>query len=176
MRILPHDVIHLPLSDDDWQRTTGYFHLIARQLGRESPVYPSVSHLVLALQSDMNSLWQRMAKCGTARRQSRGEEVFSRFLVLLREYGMTHRSIPFYAEKLALTPNHLSAVVRQQSGLSVMDWLNRTTVMEAKVLLKHTSMMMYEIADRLCFPEPTAFNRYFKKQTGMTPLEYRESK
>lgn len=63
--------------------------------------------------------------------------------------------------------SHLSAVVRQQSGLSVMDWLNRTTVMEAKVLLKHTSLMMYEIADRLCFPEPTAFNRYFKKQTGI---------
>lgn len=175
LQILPHDVIHLSLADDDWQRTSEYIQLIARELLRESPVFTAVSHLVLALQSDMNSLWQHMEKNGTARRQSRGEEVFARFLALLREYGMTHRSIPFYAEKLDLTPNHLSAVVRQQSGLSVMDWLNRTTVMEAKVLLKHTSMMMYEIADRLCFPEPTAFNRYFKKQTGMTPLEYREN-
>lgn len=173
VQILPHDVIHLSLADEDWQRTSGYIRLIADELHREN--YPAVSHLILALQCDMNSLWQRMEKSGTARRQSRGEEVFARFLALLRDYGMTHRTIPFYAERLALTPNHLSAVVRQQSGLSVMDWINRTTIMEAKILLKHSTLMMYEIADRLCFPEPTAFNRYFKKQTGITPLEYRES-
>ncbi|MBQ9236948.1 MAG: AraC family transcriptional regulator [Prevotella sp.] len=101
--------------------------------------------------------------------------MFAQFLALLREYGMTHRGIAFYTERLALTPNHLSAVVRQQSGISVMDWINRTTVMEAKILLKHSTLMVYEIADRLCFSEPTAFNRYLKKQTGITPLEYREN-
>lgn len=174
VQILPHDVIHLSLADGDWQRTSGYIRLIADELHRDNS--PAVSHLILALQCDINSLWQRMEKSGTARRQSRGEEVFARFLALLRDYGMTHRTIPFYAERLALTPNHLSAVVRQQSGLSVMDWINRTTIMEAKILLKHSTLMMYEIADRLCFPEPTAFNRYFKKQTGMTPLEYRGNK
>ena len=173
VQILPHDVIHLSLADGDWQRTSSFIRLIADELHRDNN--PAVSHLILALQCDINSLWQRMEKSGTDRRQSRGEEVFSRFLVLLRKYGMTHRNIPFYAAQLALTPNHLSAVVRQQSGLSVMDWINRTTIMEAKILLKHSTLMMYEIADRLCFSEPTAFNRYFKKQTGITPLEYRES-
>ena len=67
-------------------------------------------------------------------------------------------------------------VVRQQSGLSVMDWLNRITTTEAKVLLKHSDLMIYEIDERLNFPEPTAFNRYFKKQVGVTPLQYREGK
>ena len=173
LQILPHEVIHLSLADGDWQRTSGYIRLIADELHRDNN--QAVSHLVLALQCDINSLWQRMEKSGTARRQSRGEEVFARFLTLLRDYGMTHRTIAFYADRLALTPNHLSAVVRQQSGLSIMDWINRTTIMEAKILLKHSTLMMYEIADRLCFPEPAAFNRYFKKQTGMTPLEYREN-
>ncbi len=174
LQILPHEVIHLSLADGDWQRTSGYIRLIADELHRDNN--QAVSHLVLALQCDIINLWQRMEKSGTARRQSRGEEVFARFLALLRDYGMTHRTIALYADRLALTPNHLSAVVRQQSGLSVMDWINRTTIMEAKILLKHSTLMMYEIADRLCFPEPTAFNRYFKKQTGMTPLEYREHK
>ena len=100
----------------------------------------------------------------------------SRFFTLLRQHGTTQRNIPFYANKLALTANHLSDVVRQQSGLSVMDWLNRTTTTEAKVLLKHSDLMIYEIGERLNFPEPTAFNRYFKKQVGMTPLQYREGK
>ncbi|MBQ8046468.1 MAG: helix-turn-helix transcriptional regulator [Prevotella sp.] len=100
----------------------------------------------------------------------------ARFAALLREHGSTVRNIAFYAERLALTPNHLSAVVRQQSGLSVVDWLNRTTVTEAKLLLKHSNLMIYEISDRLQFPEPTAFNRYFKSRVGVTPLEYREGK
>lgn len=173
-QILPHDVICLHLTDDYWQRVTNYFGLIASELRREMPVYPAVSHLVLALQCEINSLWHRMEKGQTISRKLRGEEVFGRFLKLLREHGMTHRNILFYAQRLALTPNHLSAVVRQQSSQSVMDWLNRTTIMEAKVLLKHSTLMMYEIADRLCFPEPTAFSRYFKKHTGMTPLQYRE--
>lgn len=99
----------------------------------------------------------------------------SRFVTLLRQYGTRERNIPFYASQLAITANHLSDVVRQQSGLSVMDWLNRTTITEAKVLLKHSDLMIYEIGERLNFPEPTAFNRYFKKHVGMTPLEYREN-
>lgn len=173
-QMLPHDVICLHLTEDYWQRVTEYFGLIASELRRETPVYPAMSHLVLALQCEINSLWHRMEKGQTISRRLRGEEVFGRFLKLLREYGMTHRNISFYAQRLALTPNHLSAVVRQQSSQSVMDWLNRTTIMEAKVLLKHSTLMMYEIADRLCFPEPTAFSRYFKKHTGMTPLKYRE--
>ena len=80
-----------------------------------------------------------------------------------------------YADKLNLTPNHLSAVIRKHTGQSVMDWVNRTTITEAKVLLKNSDMKIYEIAERLNFPEPTAFNRYFKKQTGLTPAAYRKN-
>ena len=56
-----------------------------------------------------------------------------------------------------------------------MEWIQRTTATEAKPLLKHSDMMICEISERLNFPEPTAFNRYFKKQTGVTPLAYRNS-
>lgn len=56
-----------------------------------------------------------------------------------------------------------------------MDWLNEKTLLQAKVLLRHSDLMIYEIADRLGFPEPTAFNRYFKREAGMTPLEYKKS-
>jgi len=77
--------------------------------------------------------------------------------------------------KLNLTPNYLSAVIRKHTGQSVMDWVNRTTITEAKVLLKNSDMKIYEIAESLNFPEPTAFNRYFKKQTGLTPAAYRKN-
>ena len=167
------EVIYLSLTDEEWQRNTTYFFLIAQQLQRSNPVLESISHLVVSMITDIQNTWQALATKQALHYVSRGEEVFTKFLNLIRQYGATERSIPFYANQLALTPNHLSAVIRQQSGLSVMDWLNRITVMEAKILLKHTSLLMYEIAERLHFPEATAFNRYFKKQTGITPLEYR---
>lgn len=174
-RLLPHEVLHLPLDIGDWQRMTDYMAMVTRQLLREHVVDESVSHLVMSMMADASDLQRTSGKRQAAPYQSRGEELFSRFYALLRQWGMAERNIHFYASQLGITPNHLSAVVRQQSDMSVKDWFNRATVMEAKALLKYSTLMIYEIADRLHFPEPTAFNRYFKKQTGMTPLEYRET-
>lgn len=168
--------MHLSLHEDDNIRVGEYFDLIARQMGRLEHSDSAVSLLVLSMMSDVNELQRTLVSEGSRRKLSRSEEIMSSFFTLLRQYGTTQRNIPFHASLLALTPNHLSDVVRQQSGLSVMDWLNRTTTSEAKVLLKHSDLMIYEIGERLNFPEPTAFNRYFKKQVGTTPLEYREGK
>ena len=170
----PNEPLHLSLADEDFQRIGDYLHFIGRQMQREEHSDTAISYLIISMGADILNMQRSVAAQQSARKQSKGEQLMARFTALLRQYGSTVRRIPFYAERLALTPNHLSAVVRLQSGLSVMDWLHRTTVTEAKLLLKHSDLMIYEIADRLKFPEPTAFNRYFKHQTGITPLEYRE--
>ncbi|MBR6597757.1 MAG: helix-turn-helix domain-containing protein [Paludibacteraceae bacterium] len=174
-RLFPVDVLRLSLSEEDVRRVGAYFDLLSVQIAREEHSDSAISFLILSMMADMNKLQQTLASSCSHRKLSRSEEIMSRFVTLLRQYGTRERNIPFYASQLAITANHLSDVVRQQSGLSVMDWLNRTTITEAKVLLKHSDLMIYEIGERLNFPEPTAFNRYFKKHVGMTPLEYREN-
>ena len=62
---------------------------------------------------------------------------------------MQERSIPFYASQLRITPHHLSALIKKASGQSVMYWINRATIQEAKLLLKTNGMMAYEIANRM---------------------------
>lgn len=173
-RAFPTDVIHLALDEPSNHRIGGYFELIAQQLKREPFSEVAISHLILSMNADIISLQQNMGQQVRAHKPSRSEDIMAQFITLLRQYGTRERNIPFYANRLTLTPNHLSDVVRQQSGMSVMDWLHRTTTTEAKVLLKHSDLMIYEISERLNFTEPTAFNRYFKRQVGMTPLEYRE--
>lgn len=173
-RLLPKEVQHLFLEEADRKRFGTYFDLLYEQMTRAKVCDTAVSLLFLAMVADAASLNKTMYD-GNNSRQSRGEEIMARFIPLLRQYGTTQRNIPFYAEQLHITPNHLSDVVRQHSGLSVMDWIHRTTTTEAKLLLKHTDLMICEISERLNFPEPTAFNRYFKKQTGVTPLAYRNS-
>lgn len=171
-RLLPKEMLHLLLDTTDSKRFGTYFDLLYEQMTRAKVCDTAVSLLFLAMVADAASLNKTMYD-GNNSRQSRGEEIMARFIPLLRQYGTTQRNIPFYAEQLHITPNHLSDVVRQQSGLSVMDWIHRTTTTEAKLLLKHSNMMICEISERLNFTEPTAFNRYFKKQTGVTPLAYR---
>ena len=173
-RLLPKEVQHLFLEEADRKRFGTYFDLLYEQMTRAKVCDTAVSLLFLAMVADAASLNKTMYD-GNNSRQSRGEEIMARFIHLLRQYGTTQRNIPFYAEQLHITPNHLSDVVRQHSGLSVMDWIHRTTTTEAKLLLKHSDMMICELSERLNFPEPTAFNRYFKKQTGVTPLAYRNS-
>ena len=173
-RLLPKEMLHLLLDTTNSKRFGTYFDLLYEQMTRAKVCDTAVSLLFLAMVADASSLNKTMYD-GNNSRQSRGEEIMARFIHLLRQYGTTQRNIPFYAEQLHITPNHLSDVVRQQSGLSVMDWIHRTTTTEAKPLLKHSDMMICELSERLNFPEPTAFNRYFKKQTGVTPLAYRNS-
>lgn len=173
-RLFPIDVLHLSLSIDDNKRLGEYFNLLTIQMAQTKHSDSAISFLILSMMADMNKLQRTLVSETSFRKLSRGEEIMSRFVKLLRQHGTRERNIPFYARQLNLTANHLSDVVRQQSALSVKDWLNRTTITEAKVLLKHSDLMIYEIGERLNFPEPTAFNRYFKKHVGMTPLEYRE--
>ena len=174
-RLFPIDVLHISLSNDDIKRMGAYFDLLSMQMTREEHSDSAISFLVLSIMVDLNKLQRTLVSSSSHRKLSRSEVIMSEFVTLLRQHGTTQRSIPFYASQLALTANHLSDVVRQQSGLSVMDWLHRTTITEAKVLLKHSDLMIYEIGERLNFTELTAFNRYFKKHVGMTPLEYREN-
>lgn len=174
-RLFPIDVLHISLSNDDIKRMGAYFDLLSMQMTREEHSDSAISFLVLSIMVDLNKLQRTLVSSSSHRKLSRSEVIMSEFVTLLRQHGTTQRSIPFYASQLALTANHLSDVVRQQSGLSVMDWLHRTTITEAKVLLKHSDLMIYEIGECLNFTEPTAFNRYFKKHVGMTPLEYREN-
>ena len=80
----------------------------------------------------------------------------------------------FYASQLHITPHHLSAVISRASGHSAMYWINRAVVLRAKVLLHTSGLLTYEIAERLNFANPPAFNNFFKRETGQTPKEYRE--
>ena len=108
-----------------------------------------------------------------SQQHTRQEEVFNRFLELVNKYAARERSITFYADRLFLTPRYLSTLVRQASGRTVMDWVNEAVMQEAKLMLRHTDKLVYQIADELNFPNASFFSKYFRRMAGMTPNDYR---
>lgn len=73
-----------------------------------------------------------------------------------------------------MTPHYLSSVIKKASGRSVMYWVNRATVQEAKILLETGGLTGCEIAYRLHFPSASAFSKFFRREVGTTPRKYRE--
>ena len=164
----------LHLSETDFQRMGDYLQLMRQVLHKESYSLRTIQLLQMALLNDLHHIQSIEAEQQAHVQPSRQEEVFNRFIDLVNQHGSRERNIRFYAERLLLSPNRLSTIIKDYSGQTVMQWLNQKTLLQAKVLLRHSDLMIYEIADRLGFAEPTAFNRYFKREVGMTPLEYKK--
>ncbi|NAS13888.1 helix-turn-helix domain-containing protein [Poritiphilus flavus] len=80
-----------------------------------------------------------------------------------------------YANKLNMHPNYLSSSVKSQTGKTAKQWIDERIISEAKSLLKNTDMSVSEIAYSLTYEDSSNFSRFFKKKTGLTPANYRNS-
>lgn len=160
------------LSGEDWERSGEYFELMARIVGRESFQLETVRHLQGAFLSDLDHIGALTPEGWAPTRQ---DEVFDRFILLLNESDVTKRSVPWFASRLFITPNRLSNIIKEVSGRTVMQWIKRKVVQDAKMLLKHSDLRIYEISDKLGFANPSFFAKFFHRETGMTPAEFRQS-
>lgn len=80
-----------------------------------------------------------------------------------------------YASLLHISAGYLSEVVKIQSGKPAIKHIHERQVMEARRLLFHTNSSLKEIAYDLGFSDASYFNRFFKRETGVTPAGYRAS-
>lgn len=136
----------------------------------------AVLQMVRAMVADVQYIKQASDSSVNRTAISRHQELFQHFKTLVSHHCERERNIPYYADLLRITPHHLSAVISRASGRSAMYWINRAVVLRAKVLLRTSGLLTYEIAERLHFANPPAFNNFFKRETGLTPNEYRERK
>jgi len=65
--------------------------------------------------------------------------------------------------------------VRQASGITAKEWIDRAIVTRIKVELRHTDKPVAQISDEMGFPNPSFFSKYFKRLTGITPAAFKNS-
>lgn len=99
--------------------------------------------------------------------------ISQQFLLLVQMHFRHERFLDFYAAHLGLTKKHLSRTVKDQTGYTAVEWIERFVILEAKVMLKSSTLTIQQIAEELHFPSQSLFGKYFKKNVGMTPKEYR---
>lgn len=106
---------------------------------------------------------------------TRSKRVFDQFIDLVNEHCTVHRTLDFYAGRLCLTQRYLGTLVKQASGTTAKEWIDRAVINEAKVALKHSDITVAQLSDRLGFPNAAFFCKFFKRMTGLTPTQYQHS-
>ena len=101
--------------------------------------------------------------------------VSKQFISDLSKYYTTHREVGFYAEKACLSPKHFSSVIKKETGQSASKLIHAKIISEAKVLLHiRRDLSIQAIAGMLGFNDQSVFSRYFHRETGLYPTEFRE--
>jgi AraC family transcriptional activator of pobA len=91
----------------------------------------------------------------------------------LAQHIYEKHSVAAYAQLLAVSPNHLNKCVKTVTGKSAQDTLDEMVLLEAKALLKQSTLTISEIAFKLGKEDPSSFSRFFRLKTNSTPKAYK---
>lgn len=108
-------------------------------------------------------------------RYNRNQEIVKELVRTIVQYYKSERNISFYAEKMHLSPQHLSTTIKKTTGKTLTDIISSFVIHDAQAKLRSTELTIQEIAYSLNFPDISFFGKYFKRYTGMSPKQYRNS-
>ncbi|MGN0214426.1 MAG: helix-turn-helix domain-containing protein [Muribaculaceae bacterium] len=100
--------------------------------------------------------------------------LFYRFMQLVNSHCTERKPVTFFADKLCLSPDYLAQAIKAFSKKPISHWINQALVMQAKTHLMDKRVTIQQIAAQMNFSDQSSFGRFFKRNTGKTPAEYRK--
>ncbi|MDE5527930.1 AraC family transcriptional regulator [Elizabethkingia meningoseptica] len=188
------DFLHLFFSDELFLYRFQYFHQYSHPTGMHIPEQSFGKCLELVhgieqefklLQNDSNHLIRSLlyqlliilnryyAGVHHVQGDTYVHADFYRFRSLLEKKFMSDRSVEAYSKMLNVSPGFLNKICRQFTGLSALQMIHYKLVSEIKKQL-YQNKSAKEISYEYGFSDPSNFNRFFKKLTGITPQQYRK--
>jgi AraC family transcriptional activator of pobA len=118
---------------------------------------------------------ERLAERGAPAKTRMAEShLLQRFEALLEAHFRDHWTVADYAQALAVTPTHLSRVVRSALGVPASRLIDARVVREARRHLAYTHLAVATIGYALGFSDPALFSRVFSRVAGCSPRAFRE--
>lgn len=105
----------------------------------------------------------------------RRDTLLNKFIELVESNFYHERSVAFYANRLCVTPKHLSSAIKEASGRTAGEWIDSYVLIEAKLMLRNTGHTIQEISAKLNFRNQSFFGKYFKRLSGQSPRDYRNN-
>ena len=162
----------MPASVEDQQTARNILETLWHLIHQTNYHRPTASTLIAALMHHYDHLFRQQADQQASNR-SREQTIFDRFLQLVTQHCDEHHQIGYYAGRMCLTERYLSTIIRQASGTTAKDWIDRALITRIKIELRHTDKSAAQIAEEMHFANPSFFSKYFRRLTGMTPGEYK---
>lgn len=180
--VLEHRSPVCPVGESDGLILRHYFGLLA--LTAREIQYPRLkrhcaSSLCVAMLYQCIAMYMRQLEISGAPTETPGQKTRAThvrsFIRMVHANFARERSVGFYASQLCVSPKYLSALVKEATGRTAARWIEDYVIMEAKNLLRFSGKNIQQIAYALNFANQSAFGKYFKHLTGMSPSEFQKS-
>lgn len=175
----------IQLDNDSRRLFDGYFNLLGLNatVNRESSVYTrNISRSVVGAMIYQIMAFDRIRQKASdndsgvsSANAGRRRYYVKDFMMLLQQNFKQHRSVGYYADKLFISAKYLSLIIKDATGRTATEWIDHFVILEAKNLLRYSGRNIQQIAYDLNFHNQSAFGKYFKHLTGMSPSEFRKT-
>lgn len=172
----------IKLTAQDFETLTHYFSLL--KLNAQNRVNADIDVFTRNIARNVTAalFYNLMLLTRDSRRSSRQGKQTSRkttyvldFMALLQNEYKRERTVKYYADKLCISSKYLSILIKSATGKSAAEWIDDCVILEAKNLLRFSGMNVQQVAYELNFTNQSAFGKYFKHLTGMSPTHFQNS-
>lgn len=163
----------LVLNDTDFQEISDLYSVLAYHCNKQKLFKSEVTKNILYALCYMVVEFYQDEISSDIQSKNRPETLYKNFYSLLFIHYKKERSIKFYADKLNITPKYFSKIVKETSKKNASDLIDEMVVMGTKAALKCTNQSVQQISEEFNFPNASFFGTFFKRKTGVTPLQYR---
>lgn len=168
----------LHLSAEERIILQDYMDKIQREL--QHPIDRFSKSLIVSNIEVMLNYCMRFYERQFVTREEMNNDVLARFETLIDDYLQSGKgvingipTVKYFADKICLSSNYFGDLVKSETGKTAQEYIQLKMINHAKSALLDPEISTKQVAELLGFQYPQHFIRFFKKQTGQTPKEYR---
>lgn len=175
----------------DWLNWSDCYRQVGRLTIPNQTIYQEILHLFKQIEQEYHSdaslseamsmclLEQLLIKCAQIDPINRQKKLEPRVLStchFITEHLEQNHSLADIAEHIHISPSRLAHLFSEQVGTSIIKWREEQRMIKAQHLLHTSAAPIYAISRQLGYDDPLYFSRLFKRYTGLTPSEFRNSR
>ncbi|AZA54584.1 AraC family transcriptional regulator [Chryseobacterium sp. G0201] len=167
-----HENPFLKLKNEDKKAIEPIVDLLYQESKSSEKSTETIQALLLVLLRRIQKIFSAKNNQNSSKHQM---VIFKQFKNLIELNFAKNLSVSDYASQLHISTHHLNTSIKTISGKTPTEIIKKRIILEAQQLLHFSELTVSQITDQLGFEDSSYFARYFKKQVGVSPLEFRKS-